>query len=97
MLVLSRRVGESVMIGDDITVTVLEVRGDIVRLGIDAPRDVKVHREEVYREVEASNRAAAGNSSEVTAAAGLARLPKPSLRYAAPAVVAPQSDRPGAE
>ena len=96
MLVLSRRLGESVMIGDDITVTVLEVRGDIVRLGIDAPRDVKVHREEVYREVEASNRAAAGNSSEVTAA-GLARLPKPSLRSAAPAVVAPQPDRPGAK
>jgi carbon storage regulator len=59
VLVLSRRIGESVIIGDDIVVTVLEVRGDVVRVGIDAPRSVRVHREEVYRELEAANRAAA--------------------------------------
>lgn len=47
MLVLTRRVNERIMIGDNIVVTVLEVRGDQVRLGIDAPRDVKVFREEV--------------------------------------------------
>jgi len=47
MLVLTRRVNERIVIGDDVTVTVLEVRGDQVRLGIDAPRDVKVFREEV--------------------------------------------------
>jgi len=47
MLVLTRRVNERIVIGDDITVTVLEVRGDQVRLGIEAPRDVKVFREEV--------------------------------------------------
>lgn len=47
MLVLTRRVNERIVIGDDITLTVLEVRGDQVRLGIDAPRDVKVFREEV--------------------------------------------------
>ena len=59
MLVLSRRSGESVIIGDDVSVTVLEVRGDVVRLGIAAPRSVRVHREEVYRELQAANRAAA--------------------------------------
>jgi carbon storage regulator len=47
MLVLTRRVNERIVIGDDVTVTVLEVRGDQVRLGIEAPRDVKVFREEV--------------------------------------------------
>ena len=80
MLVLSRRVGESVMIGDDVVLTVVEVRGDIVRLGIDAPRDVKVHREEVYREVEAANRAAATGTGDLSAAAALARLPRPTPR-----------------
>jgi carbon storage regulator len=59
MLVLTRRAGESVMIGDDVVITVLEVRGDVIRLGIQAPRDVQVHREEVYREIQAANRAAA--------------------------------------
>jgi carbon storage regulator len=49
MLVLTRRVGERIMIGEDITVTVLEVRGDQVRIGIAAPRDVQVLREEVLR------------------------------------------------
>lgn len=47
------------MIGDDVVVTVLEVRGDVIRLGIDAPRSVRVHREEVYRAVQEANRAAA--------------------------------------
>jgi carbon storage regulator len=51
MLVLTRRVGDSIVIGDEIVVTVLEVRSDQVRLGIDAPREVSVHREEVYRQV----------------------------------------------
>ncbi|GAA2872162.1 hypothetical protein Acy02nite_43840 [Actinoplanes cyaneus] len=59
MLVLTRRAGESVMIGDDVVITVLEARGDVIRLGIQAPRDVQVHREEVYRELQESNRAAA--------------------------------------
>lgn len=59
MLVLSRRVGESVVIGDDITITVLEVRGDVVRVGIDAPRSVRVHRAELLKELESSNRESA--------------------------------------
>ncbi len=59
MLVLSRRKGEAVIIGDGIKVTVIDVRGDQIRLGIDAPRTVSVHREEVYEQVLAENAAAA--------------------------------------
>lgn len=55
MLVLTRRPGESIRIGTDVTVTVLEVRGDQVRIGIDAPRSVTVHREEVFLEIERTN------------------------------------------
>jgi carbon storage regulator len=51
VLVLTRRVGDSIVIGDDIVVTVLEVRSDQVRIGIEAPREVSVHREEVYRQM----------------------------------------------
>lgn len=59
MLVLSRRVGEQIVIGEDIVLTVVEVRNDSVRLGIDAPRHVAVNRAEVLRAVEEANRAAA--------------------------------------
>lgn len=51
MLILTRRVQEALIIGDDVTVTVLSVKGNQVRLGIDAPRDVEVHREEIYHRV----------------------------------------------
>lgn len=68
MLVLTRRVGESVVIGHDIVVTVLEVRGDVVRVGVDAPRDVQVHRQEVYDELSASNREAASPADQDVAA-----------------------------
>jgi carbon storage regulator len=67
MLVLSRRVGESVVIGDDITVTVLEVRGDDVRIGIDAPRSVAVNRAELLAEVTNSNQAAASPAENAVA------------------------------
>lgn len=62
MLVLSRKSRESIVIDQRITVTVLEVRGDIVRLGITAPREVQVHREEVLAAIRAANRAAASPS-----------------------------------
>jgi len=58
MLVLTRRVGESILIGDEIVVTVLELNRDQVRIGIRAPRSVTVHREEVYQEILLSNQAA---------------------------------------
>ncbi|NMM32318.1 MAG: carbon storage regulator CsrA [Cellulomonas sp.] len=67
MLVLSRRVGERLMIGDDIVVTVIEVRGDGVRLGIDAPREVRVHRAEVLEAVRAANVAASAVDDDAVA------------------------------
>jgi carbon storage regulator len=59
MLVLSRQRDETIMIGDDVEVTVVDIRGDKVRLGITAPREVSVHRKEVYEAIKRENRAAA--------------------------------------
>jgi carbon storage regulator len=55
MLILTRRVGETLMIGDEVTVTVLGVKGNQVRIGVNAPRDVSVHREEIYDRIKAEN------------------------------------------
>lgn len=64
MLVLTRRLGESIRIGHDVVVTVVDVRGDQVRIGIDAPREVVVNRQEVYEELVAQNTAAAEGSDQ---------------------------------
>lgn len=66
MLVLSRRPHESFRIGHDVVITVLEVNGDKVRIGIDAPSHVQVHRQEVYEEVQRANAAAAAASQGAT-------------------------------
>lgn len=68
MLVLTRRLNQAITVGDDIEVTLIEVRGDQVRLGIAAPRGVLVHRKEVWQQIQDENRAtaASGNPPEIT-------------------------------
>ncbi len=56
MLILTRRTGETIMLGDDITVTVLGIKNNQVRVGIKAPRDLPVHREEIYNRIKEENR-----------------------------------------
>lgn len=74
MLVLTRKVGERILVGDDIVITVLDGRGDGVRIGIDAPRGVKIQREEVVRAVtEANAEAAAAAGADDDAEARLRR------------------------
>ena len=69
MLILTRRVGETLMIGDEVTVTVLGVKGNQVRIGVNAPKDVAVHREEIYDRIrkegsEGSEDAGSGDGSD---------------------------------
>lgn len=64
MLILTRRVGETVNIGDNVTVTVLGVKGNQVRIGINAPKDVSVHREEIYYKIKRQEEGAAHESCE---------------------------------
>ena len=72
MLVLSRKINSSIMIGDEIEVVVVEIKGDQVKLGIKAPRDIAVHRSEVYEDIQKQNKAAAtSNLSDLDALGAL--------------------------
>ena len=65
MLILTRRIGEKIVIGDDVTITILGVKGNQVRVGIEAPREVQVHREEIYQRILKERSNGAGRSSEL--------------------------------
>ncbi|HWL62103.1 MAG TPA: carbon storage regulator CsrA [Steroidobacteraceae bacterium] len=69
MLILTRRVGEAVVIGEEVTVTVLGVKGNQVRIGVDAPKTVSVHRDEIFERIK-NERASSDESSELLAVAG---------------------------
>ena len=78
MLILTRRVGETVMIGDEVTITVLGVKGNQVRVGINAPKHVAVHREEIYERIKREQQAGApGGTTD-----GSDKSPDKSARYA---------------
>ncbi|MCL2008003.1 MAG: carbon storage regulator CsrA [Treponema sp.] len=63
MLILSRKTNEKIMIGDDISVSIIEIRGDQVRIGVEAPKKIKVFRQEVYDAIRAENEAAAKSAA----------------------------------
>lgn len=67
MLILSRKVDEKIKIGNDITITIIEVRGDQVKIGVEAPKSVKVFRQEVFNAIQSENKAAAVNTSNMEA------------------------------
>jgi carbon storage regulator len=75
MLILTRRVGESVVIGEDVTVTVLGVKGNQVRIGINAPKHVAVHREEIFERIKSGRGAPDGGSATDEPAAPRESLP----------------------
>lgn len=86
MLVLSRKLNQAIMIGDDVRIVVVAVDRDTVKLGIEAPRTIPVHRSEVYEEIQRTNRAAAGEPAKAPAEApriadlGRGRRPPPTKR-----------------
>ena len=75
MLVLTRKVGEKIFIGDDVYITVVDVKGDSVRIAVEAPREVKVYRGEIYDAIIAENKAAA-MGADMTQLEGLKGLKK---------------------
>ncbi len=66
MLILTRRVGETLMVGDNVTITVLGVKGNQVRIGVNAPKEVSVHREEIYQRIQREKEGHSGEGSSET-------------------------------
>lgn len=95
MLVLSRRVGEQIVIGEDIVITVVDTRNDTVRLGISAPRSVRVDRAELLRAVAESNQEAA--KADDSALQSLLAIGRPPTQAAAPPRAAPPPASPAAD
>jgi carbon storage regulator len=90
VLILTRRVGESIIVGDDVTVTVFEVRGDAVRIGVEAPRSIQVHRQEVYEELRRANeQASSPTESAIEQLRGALRPSEPGTPGAAVKRAAP--------
>jgi carbon storage regulator len=83
MLILTRRVGETIVIGDDVIVTVLGIKGNQVRIGINAPKDVTVHREEIYQRIQQEKNA---SSTTTTSSSPKPEEPEKTSASAAPVV-----------
>jgi carbon storage regulator len=71
MLILSRKTNEKIMIGDEISLTIIEIRGDQVKIGIEAPKSVKVFRQEVFEAIQNENRAAAVSGANLETLSGI--------------------------
>ena len=82
MLILSRKIDEKIKIGNDITITIIDVRGDQVKIGVEAPKNVKVFRQEVFNAIQSENKAALAyveeneNKKEINAVSALSKLLK---------------------
>ncbi len=79
MLVLSRKRDQSIMIGEEIRLTIVDVRGDTVQLGIDAPRKIAIYREEIYEAIQAANQEAANELGDSPKTLGRLKPPSPDL------------------
>ena len=76
MLILTRKTNEKIKIGNDITITIIEVRGDQVKVGVEAPKDVKVFRQEVFNAIQNENRAAVVNTAKLDALSQFSSIKK---------------------
>jgi carbon storage regulator len=94
MLILARRQGERVVIGDEILVTVMEVSGSTVRLGIEAPQGVSIFREEIWLAVKEENRAAAAAQADALASLPVGEVAASSPGTASPGIASPDVERP---
>lgn len=91
MLVLTRRAGEKLVIGNEIVIEVLSVSGEVVRLGIVAPRETSIHRYEIFAEIQEANRAAAASGIDQTSIENIAARLRPKNESTAPQINKPEN------